>query len=186
MRRGGPALGPVDLVVRPVHAEQGPVVHVPDAADDVDGLAQRLDGLPWGEPPPAHGLDRVPEGARAEPQLEPASAEQVEAGRGPGEHGRRAEREVDDVARQADALGPRGGVRQQRPGVEEGRLVGVVLEGGQVQARGLRLLYERDDLLGRGVRGGDEGSEHELVAVVRHVPSPCALRQGRCVVTKNI
>ena len=42
-------------------ADAAALVGVPDAADDVDGLVQRVDGLAGRQPPPAHRLDRVPE-----------------------------------------------------------------------------------------------------------------------------
>ena len=69
----------------------------------------------------------------AEPELDPAAAEDVEAGGAAGEHDRRAQRQVGDVGRDADVGGRRRDDRQQRPGVEEARLVRVVLEADEVQ-----------------------------------------------------
>ena len=70
------------------------------------------------------------------------------------------------------ALRPRGDVREQRPGVEERRLVRVVLEGDEVKTHVLAQLCERDDVLRALVLGGDERAERQLVAVVSQlVPS---------------
>ncbi len=176
VRRGGAALGAVDLVVRTVHAQGRPVARVPDASDDVDGLLERRDGLARREARRAHGLDGVPERACPQAHGEPAAREQVEARPGTGQHGRRAQRQVEDVARDLHALGRRGDPRHEGPGVEEGRLVGVVLEGHEVQARVLGELRETHGRLRVAVLRGVEGTEDEVVAVVRHA---CALRVPR-------
>ena len=61
--------------------------------------------------------------------------------------------------------------RHERPRVEERGLVGVVLEGDQIEAGGLGRLTEQHRHL--GVRGGrsDEGAEFERVSVVHRVLS---------------
>jgi hypothetical protein len=66
VRRTGAALGALDPVVAAGHAQQGPLVGVPDAADDLDGVGEGGDRLPGAEPGAAHRLDRVPVGTRAE------------------------------------------------------------------------------------------------------------------------
>jgi hypothetical protein len=72
-----PGLQFLHLVVLSVVSELLPG---PAALDDVDGLAQRLPRLPYAAPRAAHAGDPVPECARADPQLEPAAAEQVDGG----------------------------------------------------------------------------------------------------------
>jgi hypothetical protein len=59
---------------------------VPEAADDVDRLAERVDRLAGRAARPTHRLDRVPERAGAEAELEAPAGQQVEAGGGAGEH----------------------------------------------------------------------------------------------------
>ena len=97
------------------------------------GLLQRGDGLAGGELAAAVRADGVPEGPRAEAEGGAAAAEQVEAGDALGEHGRRAQRQVRHVRRQMHPGGLPGEHRQQGPGVQEAGLVGVVLDGDQVQ-----------------------------------------------------
>jgi hypothetical protein len=58
-----------------------------------------------------------------------------------------AQREVQDVARDRDALGLRVNVREQHPGIEEGGLVGVILEGDEVEPRRLAQAREGDHSL---------------------------------------
>ena len=70
--------------------------------------------------------------------------------------------------RDAQGFGLRGDPRQQRPGIQMGRLVRVVLERRQVQAGSLSQLRERDDVPRPPALGRDEGSEFEIVAVVGH------------------
>src|SRR5690606_25132525 len=79
MRGSRPALGPAGTVVLPVDAHAPSLAGVPDLADDRDRLAQRIDALPGGELRAAHRLDRVPEAAGAQAQLDAAAGEQVEA-----------------------------------------------------------------------------------------------------------
>ena len=101
----------------------------------------------------AHGGDLVPVGAGPHAELEPAVAEQVEAGGGAREYCGRAQRGVQHVRAQADRLGPRGDVGEQGPGVEVGRLIGMVLERGQVEPGLLGEFGERDDPSGAAARG---------------------------------
>ena len=80
-------------------------------------------------------LDLWPDPSSADTELEPAAGQQVEARGGAGEHGRGTQREVEHVAGDVDALRSRGDVAEERPCVEEAWLVGVVLEGDDVQSR---------------------------------------------------
>ena len=81
------------------------------------------------------------------PSSTPAAGQQVQARRGARQHGRLAQRQVEHVRRDAQRLGRRGDPGQQRPGVQEGRLVRVVLERGEVQPGALGQPRERDDVL---------------------------------------
>ena len=96
----------------------------------------------------AHRGDRVPERAGAQPELGPPAGEDVERRHRPRQHGGRAQRQVEDVGGERDPLGPRRDERQQRPGVQEPRLVRVVLEGDQVEAGPLGEHREGDDAAG--------------------------------------
>ena len=167
VRRRRPAGGAAGPVVLALETDAAAGVGVPERPHQPDRLLQRRDALPRPPPRPAHRLDRVPEGAGAEPELDPAAAQQVERGRRPGQHRRRAQRQVDDVGRQPDPVGAGGDVGEQRPGVEEARLVGVVLVADQVEPGLLGQFGQPHHDLGRLRRRGDEGAEFELVAVVR-------------------
>ena len=149
-------------------ADLGGAARRPQRADHADRLAQRRHGLAGRTPRPAHGLDRVPERAGAQAELSPAAAEQVQAGHRPGQHGRRAQRQVGHVGREPDPAGAGGDVAEQRPGVQERRLVGVVLEGHQVQPGLLGEHGEPDGPLRVGRDRGDERPEQQRVAVVSH------------------
>src|SRR6202012_1117645 len=80
MRGRRATLGPVHLVELAVDPDSAPLLRGPDLPDDRDGLSQGLPGLARPEPTAAHGLDRVPERARAQAELGPAAAEQIQAG----------------------------------------------------------------------------------------------------------
>ncbi len=162
------APGARDVMVLATGPQDGAVVGVPDAADDVDGLLERVDTLARGQPGPSHRGDAVPECARAQAELGAAVRQEVEARCGAREHGRRPEREVGDVGRQVHALGARRDERQERPRVEEARVVGVVLEGHEVEPGLLAEDGEAHDVVGRARLRGEEGPEDEVVAVVAH------------------
>ena len=170
VRGGGAALRAADVVVLAVDLEPGSLALVPDPADDIDRLRERVDGLAGREAAAAHGVDGVPEAAGAEPELEATAAEQVEAGGGAREDGGRAQRQVGDVGREVDALGAGRDPREQRRRVVEARLVGVVLERDEVVAGCLGQFGEAHGRLRRVVRRGDEGAELQLVAVVHPAP----------------
>jgi hypothetical protein len=186
MRRGRAALGPGDLVVRAVEPDAAASAGVPDLADDLDRLAQRVDRLAGAEPASAHGLDRVPEPARADAELHPAAAEQVQAGHAAGQHGRLTQRQVQHVTRQGDALGPGRHVGHQRPGVEKRRLVRMILERDQVQPGRLGQLGELHHALGLLVARGEKDAERELMAVVSHRGNPASARTpGRMTASRT-
>src|SRR5690606_1095060 len=86
VRRRRTALRPRDPVVRTVDLEALAILDGPDAADDADRLVERDDRLPRGAAGTAHRLDRVPEAAGAEAELDAAAAEQVEARGAAGEY----------------------------------------------------------------------------------------------------
>ena len=170
VRRRGPALRAVDAVVLAVDLEPGALALVPDAADDVDRLGEGVDGLAGGEASAAHGVDRIPEAAGAEAEVESPAAEQVEARGRAREHRRRTQRHVGDVGREVHAFGARRDPGQQGRRVVEARLVGVVLERDEVVSGCLGELGEAHGRLRRIVRRGDEGAELQLVAVVHSAP----------------
>src|SRR5690606_16860914 len=172
MGGGGAAFCARHPVVLAVDAQGAPLLGVPDPADDLYGFGERLDTLAGGEAAAAHGFDRVPESARAQAQFDTAAAEQVEAGYAAGQHGGLAQRQVEHVACQGDPLGAGGEVGQQGPGVEERGLVGVVLEGGEVQPGLLGELGEADYPFGILVAWREEGAETQFVAVVGQERSP--------------
>ena len=157
-----------ETVVGALEARALGVLDVPERPDHVDRLFERVDALPGSESPAAHGLDPVPEGARTDPELGTAAAQDVEARDRACQHGRRAKRQVEHVRGEAHAARPGGDERQQRPGVEEPRLVGVVLEGHEVETRPVGERRELDDRLGVLGGRGDEDAELERVAVVGH------------------
>jgi len=84
------------------------------------------------------------------------------------------QRHVQHVGGDPDAVGPRRDEGHERPGVQERRLVRVVLEGDEVQARRLGHLREQNRRLGVRRGRGDEGAELEPMSVihVRDDPSP--------------
>ena len=93
-----PPLRPGHVMELAGHPQRLPITDIPDATDDVDGPLQRLHGLARGQPPAAHRLDRVPESAGAERQIETAAGQLVKAHRCPGQHRGRTHRHVQDVA----------------------------------------------------------------------------------------
>ena len=176
MRRARPALGPGDPVVLAVDAHPAALARLPDAADDGDRLGERIHALAGCQPRATHGGDRVPEAAGTEAELEAAAGEQVEARRAAGDDGRLAQRHVEHVRRDADAVGRRRDPAHQRPRVVEGGLVGVVLERREVEPGQLGRLGEPHGLRRRLVRRCDEHADLELVAVVHgdRIPVPGA------------
>ena len=167
--RARAALRAVHPVVFAVGERAAPLARVPQGADHVDRVLERRHGLSRGQPPAAHRLDRVPEAAGAQREIEAATGEQVQARGGSGDDSGRTQRHVEHVGGDPDAVGPGRDEGHERPRVEERRLVRVVLEGHQVEAGRLRDLRQRDR--GLRVRGGrgDEGAEFERVSVIHRV-----------------
>jgi hypothetical protein len=62
------------------------------------------------------------------------------------------------------ALGLRRHIGEQRPGIQERGLVGMILEGHQIEPGPPGRLRERDDLLGLLGLGRDERPEYEVVS----------------------
>ena len=168
VRRRRAALGADHPVELALDADAAACVGVPQLPDDVDRLLERAHALPRAQPASAHRLDGVPERAGAEAELDPPAAEQVEAGDAAGQDGGRAKRQVRHVRRQVHGAGAGRDVAEQRPGVEEARLVRVVLEGHQVEAHLLRQHGEPHGPLRVGVAGRRERPEGQVVAVVGH------------------
>ncbi len=130
-RRTG--VGAPDVVVRAVMANRAAVGR-PRRTDHVDRLGQRVDALARCQRGAAVGGDGVPERAGAEAELDAAAAEDVEARDAAREDDRWAQRQVGDVRRDAHVGRLGRDDRQQRPGVQERGLVGVILEGDEVEA----------------------------------------------------
>jgi hypothetical protein len=172
VRRRRPPLGAVDVVVLAVDIDTAACGRIPDRADDVERLAQRVDRLARRATRAAGRLDRVPERAGSEAQLEAAAGQQVQARRRAREHDGRPQRKVDHVRREPYVLRLRGDPAQQRPGVEERGLVRVVLKRDEVEPCPLGELRERDDVLRAPALRCDEGSEGEVVSVVSHYENP--------------
>src|SRR4028118_424514 len=103
----------------------------------------------------AHAHYGVPERAGPEPDLDPPAGDDVQGGGGLRQHGRRPQGQVRDVGEEADVLGDGHEGRDERPGVQEPPLVGVVLDTDEVEARpvgGPR--GPRRAVWGVGARGG--------------------------------
>ena len=121
---------------------------------------------------PAVRLDGVPERAGAQAELDAAVAEQVERRGGPGQHGGRPQRQVGHVGEEADVLRLGRERREQRPGLQEARLVRVVLHADEVEPELVGAARHRDDLVALVGGGRREDAEEEVVAVVGHQPPP--------------
>ena len=128
----GPRSAPTDAVVLALDADVAALADIPHLAQDVDRLTEGFDALAGGAPRTAHRDDAVPEPACADAEADAPAGEQVETGGGARGDGRVPQRKVQDVRREVDAVGRGGDVREERPGVQERGLVGVVLEGHQV------------------------------------------------------
>lgn len=168
VRRGRTALGAANAVVLTIHIHPPARRDVPDLPDHVDRLAECVDGLAGREAPAAHRLDRIPEPARADRQLYPPGREQIKARRRARHHRRWAQGQVQDIGGDSQRLGLGGNPGQQRPRIQEGRLVGVILERREVEAGPLGELRQRDDVFRPLVLRSDECAEGKFVTVVRH------------------
>jgi hypothetical protein len=142
----------------------------PEQPDHLDRLLERLHRLARRSPRATEVGDHVGEGARPQGELEAAAAEDVERRGRPRHHRGRAQRQVGDVGEERDParLGEQG--REQRPGVEEVALVGVILDPDQVEP-GLvgrpHLIADRAEPLGQR-DDRDPESEGGLSVAGRH------------------
>jgi hypothetical protein len=157
----------VDPVVLALDQELA-VAACPDCPDHVDRLVERVDALPRTQLRPAESGDGIPEGAGAEPELHPPTAQDVERRHAARQHDRRPQRQVRDVRRHTHAGRLRRDHGEKRPGVQEARLVRVVLEGDEVEPDDVGDPGELDHSACLRGDGGDERSEVQLATVVRH------------------
>ena len=167
VHRRRPGTRPVDRVMGPVVLDRARLGG-PRGTDHVDRLGERIDRLAGREQRPAVGGDRLPEGAGAEAELDAAAAEDVQARDAARQHDRRAQRQVGDVRRDAhvDRLG--GDDRQHRPGVEEPRLVRVILKRHEIQPHGVGQASELQHRRRLAGKRRDEDTELQVVPVVGH------------------
>ena len=168
MGRLGPTLGADDVVVLALDADIAALADIPHLAQDVDRLLERLDALAGRAARTAHRDDAIPEPARADADTDAPAGEEVQAGGRPRDDGRLAQRQVQDVGREMDAVSGSSDIRDERPGVEQRGLVRVVLEGHQVEACLLAELRERYDVLWTPALRREERAEAKVVAVVGH------------------
>jgi hypothetical protein len=110
--------------------------------------------------------DGVPERAGAEPELDPPAGQDVERRGAAGRARPVAAAEIRDVRDDRDPFGAGSEVREQRPGVEERRLVGVVLHADGVQAEQVGLERGGQHLVVPGRVGRDEDAEVQVVPAV--------------------
>jgi hypothetical protein len=100
----------------------------PERAQDRDRLLERVNRLLRCSSWTAHRLDRFPEGPGADPELDPSAAQQVQRRGRLGDDRRQTQGQVEDVGDEAHPLGPSRDKGQERPGVEEAALVGMILD----------------------------------------------------------
>ena len=164
-RAAGRAL---EAVVGAVGARVSRLIDGPERADDVDRLLERVDALAGAQAAAAHRFDPVPEGSGTQPELCSAAAEDVEARNRARDDRRVAKRQVENVRADAHATRPSGDERQQRPRVEEPRLMRMVLKGDEVEPFAISERREPDDIIGGVAARSDEDTELEAVPVVAH------------------
>ncbi len=140
----------------------------PERPDDRDRLDEGVDRLLGRLASTAGRLDPVPEGTGTQPQLDPPTGEDVQARGGLGQHDRRSQREVGDVGGEANLAGAGTDRGEQGPGVEVGRLVGVVLDAHVVEPHHVGELRELEDLVVPGGVGAREDAELQVEAIVGH------------------
>ena len=165
VRRRRTGVQSVDAMVLAVDAD-GLAVRAPDAADDLDPLAERVDALRRGEPGAAGRHDRVPEAACAQAEVDPAAGDEVQRRDALGQHHGLAQRQVRDVERDAEAGAACGDDREQGPRVGVTGLVGVVLDGDEVEPADLGDLREQQHVVELGGVGRREQPELQLLSVV--------------------
>src|SRR5215212_9327245 len=141
----------------------------PDQSHNLYRFFDGADGLAGAPSRATHAGHGVPKSPGAKPDLHPPCREHVEAGGCLREHGRRTEREVDDVGEEADVFGHRHERRDERPGIQKAPLVGMVLNSHQVETGSVSgLRYARRQV--RRVRERCHAhAELESPAVIAHV-----------------
>ena len=132
MLRFRAGLEAADQVVLALVFDRG--LPAPREPDDLDRLCEGVDRLLRGTARSAHRLDPIPEGTRAETQLEAAVREDVDRGGCLGQNRRRPQRQVGHVGHEAHPLRARCDVGEELERVEEAPLVGVILDPDQVEA----------------------------------------------------
>ena len=110
------------------------VARRPQRSNNLDGLFECLDTLARGTCRPTQAVDALGECSGTEAEFEPAAGEQVEGRGAAGEYRRWPQRQIRHVREERDVLGLRGEGREEGPGVEEVRLVRVVLHAEDVEA----------------------------------------------------
>ena len=112
------------------------------------------------------GLDRIPECARPETQLDSSATQHVQTRGGLGQYRGRTQWQIGHVREEAHSRCGAGNGAEESPGVYETTLVRVILDGHVVQSATF-------DLLGRGKQriacvGYEKVAESDLAAVVSH------------------
>src|SRR5438874_7459717 len=138
----------------------------PGPPDQLDRLFQRLYSFTRRAARTAHRLDRVPESPGTKPELETASAEQVQGGGLFGQHWRRPEGQVRNIGEDADLPGLGQKVADQRHGVQEPPLVWMVLDPDEVEAGGVGRRHQRSRFFEVGCDGDHRDAEFERPPVV--------------------
>ncbi len=148
---------------------------LPQAANHRDRLIERVDELAARPRGSAHRGHRFEEVAGSQAELHAPRAEDVERrGRARDDRGR-SQRDVQHVGEEVDALCLRGHVGEQRPRVQECRLIWVILDAEEVEPETVRELGEIEDLFEVARARRDTDSEKQVVLVIRHPNANCPL-----------
>lgn len=120
MHRAWPRVRAFDGVVLALEVQGAGAA--PEGMDDLHRLFQGLDRLAPAASRPAHGLDALTKGARAQAKLDSPAAEHIQCSRGFGQHGGRTQWQIRDIGEDMHALRgleQRGdeGPGLQKPGV---------------------------------------------------------------------
>jgi hypothetical protein len=129
------ALRTSEVIEIAIESQRPALSGIPETAHEIDGFAEGTDSLARHQPSTTHRLNRVPERAGPERKVQPASGQQVKAGSGAGQDSRRSQWQIENIGGEVDALCLACHPREQRPGIQERWLVGVVLKGHQVIAK---------------------------------------------------
>ena len=152
VRRLRPALGPRDRVVLARKADPA-TLGVQTSRMIAIASSNALDALPRRQLRPSVGCDRLQEPARPQAELNPPTGDQVERRHAASQYDRMTHRQVRHVGGDLHGLRVRGDDRQQRPRVEQPRLVRMVLQGDQVEPDLFGQLRQRDTRSGFSTAG---------------------------------